>query len=378
MPCSVANAWLPRLCSRTVRHSQLCYPWAVPPVLLGCVLLAVMTRPVLAQQLTYKTHIEIRTLQADPVDSQLEKIIDEAGRELRHAVLAGVEGGAADSITTISDGAVRVERITGGMVEIIRHDRDILVLNPAKKTYWALPHRRPTTSLPGLSARLSWKRTGESDMIAGVLAEQIVFDIAMLPADQRFAKMLDEPVMFSAQGEVWVAAQYGRYAGMAAAVAPQALSVFPTLAELAEHGAIVRSLIVSELLGPVEIETVVTQIFESPPAPEAYDVPSDYRRVPPPPAQGFEAPQLISRAPANYPSEAAKAKMDGVVLLQITVAIDGSVRNPRILKGLGFGLDEEALKSVLQWRYKPARKNGQPIESQVTISLGFTYRERSR
>jgi hypothetical protein len=71
-----------------------------------------MTRPVLAQQLTYKTHIEIRTLQADPVDSQLDKIIDEAGRELRQAVLAGVEGGAADSITTISDGAVRVERIT--------------------------------------------------------------------------------------------------------------------------------------------------------------------------------------------------------------------------------------------------------------------------
>ena len=149
-------------------------------------------------------------------------------------------------------------------------------------------------------------------MIAGVLAEQIVFDIAMLPADQRFARMLDEPVMFSAQGEVWVAAQYSRYARMAAAVAPQVLSVFPTLAELAEHGAIVRSLIVSELLGPVEIETVVTQMFESPPVPEVYDVPSDYRRVPPPPAQGFEAPQLISRVPANYPSEAAKAKMDGV------------------------------------------------------------------
>ena len=54
---------------RTVRRSQLCYPSTVPPVLLGCVLLAVMTRPVLAQQLqqlTYKTHIEIRTLQADP------------------------------------------------------------------------------------------------------------------------------------------------------------------------------------------------------------------------------------------------------------------------------------------------------------------------
>jgi TonB family protein len=337
-----------------------------------------MTRPVLAQQLTYKTHIEIRTLQTDPVDSLLEKVIDEAGRELRQVVLAGIEGGAADSITTISDGAVRVERIPDGPVEIVRHDRDTLVLNPAQKTYWAVPHRPPTTSLPGLNARLSWKRTGKSDTIAGVLAEQIVFDVAILPADQRFAKMLGEPVMFGAQGEVWVAAQYGRYAGMAAAVAPHVLSVFPTLAELAEHGAIVRSVIITELLGPVEIESVVTHISEGPPAPEVYGVPSDYRRVPPPTAQGFEAPQLIRRVPANYPSEAAKAKMDGVVLLQITVAIDGSVRNPRILKGLGYGLDEEAVTSVLQWRYKPARSRGQPVDSQVTIAFGFTYRERSR
>jgi len=337
-----------------------------------------MARPVLAQQLTYKTHIEIRALQTDPIDSLLGKVLDEAGRELRQVVLAGIESGAADSVTTISDGAVRVERIPGGTVEIIRYDRDTLVLNPAKKTYWTLPHRPPTTSLPGLNARLSWRRTGESDTIAGVLAEQILFDVAIFPADQRFANMLGEPVMFGAQGEVWVAAQYGRYAGMAAAVAPQVLNVFPILAEFAEQGAIVRSVIITELLGPVEIETLVTHISEGPLAPDIYAVPSDYRKVPPPPAQGFEEAQLISRVPAHYPSEAARAKMDGVVLLVVTVAIDGSVRDPRILKGLGYGLDEEAVKSVLQWRYKPARNKGQPVDSQVTISFGFTYRERSR
>lgn len=215
-------------------------------------------------------------------------------------------------------------------------------------------------------------------MIAGVRAEQIMFEVAMIPADQRFAKMLSEPVIFSAQGEVWVAAQYARYARMAVAVAPHVLSVFPTLAELAEHGAIMRSIIVSELLGPVEIESVVTHISEDAPAPGLCDVPSGYRSVPSPPARGYEGPQLISRSPVNYPAEAARGKIDGVVSLSVTVAPDGSVHNPRILKGLGYGLDEEAIKSVLQWRYKPARKNGQPIESQVTISVGFTYRERSR
>ena len=215
-------------------------------------------------------------------------------------------------------------------------------------------------------------------MIAGVLAEQIVFDIAMLPADQRFAKMLDEPVMFGAQGEVWVAAQYGRYAGMAAAVAPQVLSVFPTLAELAEHGAIVRSVIVSELLGPVEIETVVTQISRVLLFPRSMTYP--------PTTAGCRRRRLKASRHLNSsaacrritPPKLQKPRWMASSLLQITVAIDGSVRNPRILKGLGYGLDEEAVKSVLQWRYKPARNNGQPIDSQVTISFGFTYRERSR
>lgn len=254
------------------------------------------------------------------------------------------------------------------------HDRDTFLLNPAAKTFWGLPNRRRSTSLPGLNARLSWKRTGQSEVIAGAQAEKIVFEIAMIPADQRFAKMLGEPLIFGAQGEVWVAAQYRRYSRIAAAVAPQVLTVFPTLAELAEHGTIMRSIIVSELIGPVEIVSVVTHVSEEARAPNLYDVPSDYRRVPPPPTKGYEAPELIRRVPANYSSEAAREKVDGVVVLLVTVAADGSVRNPQILKGLGYGLDEQAIKSVLQWRYKPARKNGESIDSQVTISLGFTYR----
>lgn len=350
----------------------------MPKVALAFVVLAVMTEAASAQQLTYKTHTRVRTLQSDPIDSRLDKIIDEAGRDLRQVVLAPIKDGVADFTITISDDAVRIERASDGMVEIVRSDRDTTIVNAAAHTYWSLPHRRPTTSLPGLSARLSWKRTSEFDVIAGVQAERIVFEIAMLPADQRIAQMFGEPVMFSAQGEVWIAPQYGHYARLAASLAPQAVSLFPPLAELADHGAIVRSIIVSELLGPVEIESTVTHILEGTLDASLYDVPAGYRRVPAPPAAGFEPPQLVSRSPANYTAEASRSRIDGVVLLRVTVAADGSVRNPRVLKGLGYGLDEQAAKSVLQWRYKPARRNGQAIDSDVTVSIGFTYRERLR
>ena len=337
-----------------------------------------MTGPAFAQQLTYQIHTEVRTLQPDPIDSPFAKVIDEAGRDLRQVVLAGIKDGVANFSITISDGAVRIERASDGTVEIVRTDRDTMIVNAAAHTYWSLPHRRPTTSLPGLSARLTWKRTSDFDVIAGVQAERILFEVAMLPADQRFAKMLGEPVIFSAQGEVWIAVQYGHYARLAAGVAPQAVSLFPPLAALADHGAILRSIIVSELLGPVEIESTVTHISEGTRDASLYDVPSGYRRVPAPPATGFEPPQLVSRSPANYTSEATRHRIDGVVLLEVTVAADGSVRNPRVLQALGYGLDEQAVKSVLQWRYKPARRNGQPIDSEVTVSIGFTYRERLR
>jgi TonB family protein len=350
----------------------------VPKVALAFVVLAVMTGAASAQQFTYKIHTEVRTLQSDPIDSPLDKVIDEAGRDLRHAVLSDIKDGVADFSITISDQAVRIEHASDGMVEIVRADQDTTIVNTATHTYWSLPHRRPTTSLPGLSARLSWKRTGEFEVIAGVQAERTLFEIAMLPADQRFAKILGEPVMFSAQGEVWIAPQYRHYARLAAGLAPQAVSLFPPLAELADHGAIMRSIIVSELLGPVEIESTVTHISERTLDASLYDVPSGYHRVPAPPVAGFEPPQLVSRSPANYTAEATRNRIDGVVLLLVTIAADGSVRNPRVLQGLGYGLDEQAAKSVLQWRYKPARRNGQAIDSDITISIGFTYRERVR
>jgi TonB family protein len=346
-------------------------------IALASLLLAVIPAPALAQQLTYKTHIQIRKLPLNSADSLRGTVIDQAGRGLRETVLVAIEGSAADFTIVVGDGAVRIENESDRTVEIIRHDRHT-VLNPVAKTYWTLPNRPRNTSLPGLDARLSWKRTGELETIAGVQAERIVFEIAMIPADQGFAKMLGEPIMFGAEGEVWVAAQYSRYTRMAAAIAPQVLAVFPTLAELGEHGAILRSTIVSELLGPAQIESVVTQISEDPVAAVLFEAPASYRKVSPPPAKGYEAPQLLSRSPANYSSEAAREKIDGVVVLLVTVAANGSVQNPRILKGIGYGLDEEAIKSVLQWRYTPARKAGQPIDSQVTISVGFAYRERSR
>lgn len=88
--------------------------------MLAFLLLAGLPGPALAQQLTYKTHTEVRRLQFQPSASPVDKVVDQAGRDLRHLLLSGIESGAADSLITVSDGAVRIEHQSDGTVEIIR------------------------------------------------------------------------------------------------------------------------------------------------------------------------------------------------------------------------------------------------------------------
>jgi TonB family protein len=54
-----------------------------------------------------------------------------------------------------------------------------------------------------------------------------------------------------------------------------------------------------------------------------------------------------------YPMEDRAAQIQGTVTLSITVGADGLPKDPRVLQSAGFGLDEQALDAVLQWRFKP-------------------------
>jgi TonB family protein len=59
------------------------------------------------------------------------------------------------------------------------------------------------------------------------------------------------------------------------------------------------------------------------------------------------------------------------VLLWIVVDAQGIVHNIRIAKHLGLGLDEEAVKTVSTWRFKPAMHQGVPVPVQVQVEVTF-------
>jgi periplasmic protein TonB len=91
---------------------------------------------------------------------------------------------------------------------------------------------------------------------------------------------------------------------------------------------------------------------------------------------GVSAPRLIHEVKPNFTVEAMRAKLQGVVLMDVIVLADGSVDAARIqiTRSLDPGLDREATIAVRQWRFRPSLRFGHPVASRVTVELAFTLR----
>jgi periplasmic protein TonB len=94
--------------------------------------------------------------------------------------------------------------------------------------------------------------------------------------------------------------------------------------------------------------------------------------IKPPPVIGgrLEPAELIKQTVPVYPPLARNARVEGVVLLEGTVNVSGSVQNIRVVEGHPLLIDE-ALRAVKKWKYRPAILNGQPTPSPVTIRVRF-------
>ena len=86
---------------------------------------------------------------------------------------------------------------------------------------------------------------------------------------------------------------------------------------------------------------------------------------------GVSAPRPVYDPDPEYSEEARKAKYQGTVVLWVIVGPDGHVRDVRVARSLGMGLDEKAMEAVRQWRFEPAKKDGQPVPVQVSIEVNF-------
>jgi TonB family protein len=86
---------------------------------------------------------------------------------------------------------------------------------------------------------------------------------------------------------------------------------------------------------------------------------------------GVSQPSIIRKVEPEYTPEAKDGKIEGTVKLLVTIAPEGIASDIRVVKSLDPGLDQKAIESIEQWRFKPGKKDGQPVAVFATIEITF-------
>jgi TonB family protein len=84
----------------------------------------------------------------------------------------------------------------------------------------------------------------------------------------------------------------------------------------------------------------------------------------------IKPPLKTKNVPPVYPSFAAQAHIQGVVILEATIGTNGKVKDIKVLRSIKE-LDDAAIKAVRAWEYKPTLVNGQGVQVILTIPVNF-------
>lgn len=89
-----------------------------------------------------------------------------------------------------------------------------------------------------------------------------------------------------------------------------------------------------------------------------------------------EMPKLIGgetglKSKINYPERAVKDGIEGRVIITFVVTKDGNVRDAQIVRGIGAGCDEEALRVIKNSKFEPGKQRGRNVDVQFTLPVVF-------
>jgi TonB family protein len=80
---------------------------------------------------------------------------------------------------------------------------------------------------------------------------------------------------------------------------------------------------------------------------------------------------LVSKPLPQYTPEAKQLRIEGDVTLEVRFTASGQVQVLRVVNGLGHGLDQQATLAAERIRFKPATKNGEPVDEVSIIHISF-------
>jgi TonB family protein len=86
---------------------------------------------------------------------------------------------------------------------------------------------------------------------------------------------------------------------------------------------------------------------------------------------GVTPPKVLQKTEPAYTKDATEAKIQGAVVLSVTVGSDGVARDITVKRSLDPGLDNNAIAAIQQWKFQPASKDGAAVSVMSTIEVNF-------
>jgi protein TonB len=110
-----------------------------------------------------------------------------------------------------------------------------------------------------------------------------------------------------------------------------------------------------------------------------FQVPPDYRVVEesgdfaiPVVTRGHPSPpEVLSKAQANYTAAARRSGAQGVVILAVVIDENGKAQDIHVEQSVEPSLDQEAIKALRHWRFKPGEQDGRPVKVPVKVEITF-------
>ena len=87
--------------------------------------------------------------------------------------------------------------------------------------------------------------------------------------------------------------------------------------------------------------------------------------------EGVRAPRLLRKVEPNYTDQAKDAKTEGQVVLAVEVGPAGRAHNIQVIRSLNEGLDNNAIKAIRQWEFKPGTKDGEAVTVRANVEVNY-------
>jgi protein TonB len=118
----------------------------------------------------------------------------------------------------------------------------------------------------------------------------------------------------------------------------------------------------------------VSGAFDAPPPPPPPPPPGEKSSLDPTALKvggGIKPPARVVNVNPVYPPDARDARVQGVVILEVLIGVEGKVEQAKVLRSIPL-LDQAALDAVRQWEFTPTLLNGEPKKVIMTVTVNFT------